>query len=74
MWRGSQAAMLRTGVGSSVQLSSYDSSKRFLLELGMFNNKDSIKVHFTASLLTGFFVCFAMNPVDVAMTRMVCFI
>lgn len=74
LWRGVDAAMVRTGIGSAVQLSSYDLSKRFLLSTGLFevnNGVGNVEVHFGASLITSFFVCLAMNPFDVASTRMV---
>ncbi|KAJ3038975.1 Mitochondrial oxaloacetate carrier protein [Rhizophlyctis rosea] len=74
LWRGADAAMLRAGAGSAVQLSGYDSSKAILLKSGWFGDAEKaqgdVKVHFAASLLTSFFVCLAMNPFDVASTRM----
>jgi solute carrier family 25, member 34/35 len=76
LWRGADAAMVRTGIGSAVQLSTYDQSKRLLLKTGLFddyhgNGAGHLEVHFCASLITSFFVCLAMNPFDVASTRMV---
>lgn len=73
LWRGSEASMMRTGVGSAVQLSSYDFFKSNLLLSGFYNKNDGygdIKLHFSASLITSFFVCLFMNPFDVASTRM----
>ncbi|KAI8837434.1 mitochondrial carrier domain-containing protein [Chytriomyces cf. hyalinus JEL632] len=73
LWRGADAAMIRTGVGSAVQLSTYDASKETLLKSGWFKpaGKDgSISLHFAASAFTSLFVCIAMNPFDVIMTRM----
>jgi solute carrier family 25 protein 34/35 len=70
LWRGSDAAMVRTAVGSGVQLSCYDSTKRWLLQFPYFPH-DSVMTHFSASLLTSVVVCLAMNPFDVIMTRMV---
>ncbi|KAI9331616.1 mitochondrial carrier domain-containing protein [Obelidium mucronatum] len=74
LWRGADASMLRTGVGSAVQLSTYDASKQILLKSGYFskaNGKDGgIILHFAASAFTSLFVCIAMNPFDVVSTRM----
>ncbi len=71
LWRGVDTSMIRTGIGSAVQLSTYDQTKAFLLSTPLFNGLDGMNVHFSASLITSFFVCLAMNPFDVAMTRMV---
>lgn len=70
LWRGSSASMLRTGVGSSVQLPSYEFIKDILISEKLFE-PTAPALHFTASLGTGLIVCTAMNPFDVAMTRMV---
>jgi solute carrier family 25 protein 34/35 len=73
LWRGVDASMMRTGVGSAVQLSSYDVCKSKIFSLGIFDPsspKQQIQLHFSASLLTSFLVCLAMNPFDVASTRM----
>ncbi|KAI9190830.1 mitochondrial carrier domain-containing protein [Polychytrium aggregatum] len=75
LWRGVDAAMIRTGVGSAVQLSSYDINKKFLVRSGWFktardNGEANVWLHFAASAVTSFYVCLAMNPFDVAMTRM----
>lgn len=67
--RGVDASMLRTGVGSSVQLPSYEFIKNALVERQLFD-PSSPALHFVSSLLTGVIVCTAMNPFDVAMTRM----
>jgi hypothetical protein len=76
-------SMARTGVGSAVQLSTYDGTKNYLLNTGWFHlgsqgsgydisktNFRRIELHFCASLITSFFVCIAMNPFDVASVRM----
>ena len=70
LWRGVDAAMARTSVGSAVQLSTYDQTKRFLISTGFYQPQD-LSLHFSASMMTSFFVCLAMNPFDVASTRMV---
>ncbi|KAI8323135.1 mitochondrial oxaloacetate transport protein [Martensiomyces pterosporus] len=72
LYRGMDAAMMRAGAGSSVQLATYDQCKRYiagsLAHYGLDNN--SAKTHFLASMVTGFFVCMVMNPFDVVSTRM----
>ncbi|TPX77332.1 hypothetical protein CcCBS67573_g01396 [Chytriomyces confervae] len=70
---GAQHSYVTGGVGSAVQLSTYDASKETLLKSGWFKpaGKDgSISLHFAASAFTSLFVCIAMNPFDVIMTRM----
>ena len=67
LYHGVDASMLRTAVGSAVQLSVYDSCKKY------FNStmeKDTLQVHFSAAMVTGVFVCLFMNPFDVVSTRM----
>lgn len=72
LWRGADASMMRTGVGSAVQLSSYDFFKQSLSSTGWYDlsRGENVKVHFSASLITSFLVCLFMNPFDVASTRM----
>lgn len=67
-FRGSVPAMVRTGVGSAVQLTSYDYIKKSLIQSGSF--EEGFYVHATSSLLCGILVCSAMNPFDVVTTRM----
>lgn len=71
LWRGADASMLRTGVGSSVQVPSYELFKEILLREEIFTDAKSPKLHIAASFATGLAVCTVMNPFDVAMTRMV---
>lgn len=68
LYRGCDAAMARAGVGSAVQLPTYDYSKRFLKT--RFNMAEGTGLHFAASMICGFLVCCAMNPFDVISTRM----
>ncbi len=68
LYRGVDASMVRTGVGSAVQLSCYDVFKSKIQP--WFSQENALQVHFLASLLTSFFVCIAMNTFDVASTRM----
>ncbi|KAJ2512418.1 Mitochondrial oxaloacetate carrier protein [Coemansia sp. RSA 1939] len=72
LYRGMDAAMMRAGSGSAVQLATYDHCKgyiaRNLAHRGLDGN--SVLTHFLASMVTGFFVCTVMNPFDVVSTRM----
>lgn len=68
LYRGVNAAALRTAVGSGVQLSVYDFTKSKLLNTKYF--EDGPPLYLTTSLIVGFFVCCAMNPLDVVTTRM----
>jgi solute carrier family 25, member 34/35 len=67
LFRGWRAMALRVATGSAVQFSTYDQSKRFILD----NSKliDGVLVYFLSSLISGFFVTVAMNPFDVISTR-----
>ncbi|KAJ1668129.1 Mitochondrial oxaloacetate carrier protein [Coemansia sp. RSA 1813] len=72
LYRGMDAAMMRAGAGSAVQLATYDQCKTYiarnLAHRGLDGN--SAMTHFLASMVTGFFVCTVMNPFDVVSTRM----
>ncbi|RUS35361.1 mitochondrial carrier domain-containing protein [Jimgerdemannia flammicorona] len=68
LYRGIDAAMARAGVGSAVQLPTYDMTKQVLRT--RFGMGDNFSTHFASSLICGFFVCCAMNPFDVISTRM----
>lgn len=68
LWRGCSAAMMRVGVGSAVQLSSYDLSKRVVQRYTQV--QDGILLHFGASLVSSFIVCCFMTPPDVITTRL----
>ena len=67
LFKGANAAMARTAVGSGVQLATYDAMKQFILSTGYV--EDGLSAYFSASLLTSFIACSAMNPFDVVMTR-----
>lgn len=69
LFRGVDAAMLRTGVGSASQLSSYFYIKRWTIQKTGLTDSD-ILVHVFSSLLSGLCVCTTMNPFDVISTRM----
>ncbi|EPQ65141.1 Bgt-831 [Blumeria graminis f. sp. tritici] len=66
--RGINAAMIRTGFGSSVQLPTYFAVKRRLvIHLGMV---DGPALHLSSSTASGFTVCCVMHPTDTIMSRM----
>lgn len=68
LYRGVDAAILRTGAGSSVQLPIYNYAKNTIDRYGIV--EDGPKRHLIASAASGFGVCIVMNPWDVLMTRM----
>jgi len=68
-WRGATTQMLRVGVGSMAQLLTYDYSRHFFLKFDYFNANVSA-LPFASSLIAGFALCLAMNPVDVVATRL----
>eukprot|EP00004_Rigifila_ramosa_P001872 TRINITY_DN11870_c0_g1_i1.p1 TRINITY_DN11870_c0_g1~~TRINITY_DN11870_c0_g1_i1.p1 ORF type:complete len:279 (+),score=47.18 TRINITY_DN11870_c0_g1_i1:250-1086(+) len=69
LFRGVTAAMWRTGVGSAVQLSTFDTLKRFFVERGL-TPQDTLVTDFCASAISGVLVTTAMNPFDVVRTRL----
>ncbi|KAJ1798897.1 Mitochondrial oxaloacetate carrier protein [Coemansia sp. RSA 2399] len=72
LYRGMDAAMMRAGAGSAVQLATYDQCKTYIARNLAHRGLDgtSVMTHFLASMVTGFFVCTVMNPFDVVSTRM----
>ncbi|ELR17603.1 solute carrier family protein [Acanthamoeba castellanii str. Neff] len=68
LMRGADAAALRVGVGSSVQLPLYDNAKSLILATGWLGN--NIYAHVAASLVSGVGLVVAMNPFDVVATRL----
>lgn len=67
LYRGVDAAILRTGAGSSVQLPIYNTAKHFLLDHDLM--KEGTGLHLTASTISGLGVAVVMNPWDVILTR-----
>ncbi|VVT58644.1 uncharacterized protein SAPINGB_P006312 [Magnusiomyces paraingens] len=67
LYRGVDAAILRTGAGSSVQLPIYYHTKKLIEH---YDIPDGPIRHFGASAASGLGVCIVMNPWDVLMTRM----
>lgn len=68
LYRGADAAMMRAGVGSAVQMPTYMIGKDILIN--KFGMPDAVSTHFATSMFTGVLVCLAMNPFDVISTRM----
>lgn len=64
LWHGAPSAALRTGIGSAVQLASYDAFK-----LGA-GQEASWKLKCSGAMVSGVLTALAMNPFDVIMTRM----
>ncbi|KAG6817923.1 hypothetical protein H0H87_012391 [Tephrocybe sp. NHM501043] len=67
--RGIDAAILRTSMGSSVQLPSYNFTKTQLVKNGILP-ADSTWTFLLSSTISGMCVCLAMQPADTALTRM----
>lgn len=68
LYRGVDAAILRTGAGSSVQLPIYNWAKTVVAKYDLVD--DGPGRHLIASAASGLGVCVVMNPWDVLMTRM----
>lgn len=69
LWRGVSATVLRTGVGSAVQLSTFDGFKLLFIDAGV-AQKDSTMLHLLSSFCSGLLVTIVMNPLDVVRTRL----
>ncbi|KAI9512876.1 oxaloacetate carrier [Russula earlei] len=67
--RGVDAAMLRTSMGSSVQLPTYNWTKNQLVSRGILP-ADSIWTYLASSSVSGVCVLIMMQPADTALTRM----
>ncbi|KAJ1514545.1 Mitochondrial oxaloacetate carrier protein [Coelomomyces lativittatus] len=70
LWKGVSGSMLRTGVGSTAQLSSYEALKRYYIDPTKSSSENQVKAHLQASLITGLIVTLCMNPFDVVTTRL----
>ncbi|KAK7058471.1 Mitochondrial oxaloacetate carrier protein [Paramarasmius palmivorus] len=66
--RGIDAAILRTSMGSSVQLPSYNFTKTQLVKHGILP-EGSTWTFLASSTVSGACVCLAMQPADTALTR-----
>lgn len=71
LWRGVMPTMGRAMVVNMAQLATYSQAKeQLILQCGMV---DGIKMHFVASMISGFVTTAASMPVDLAKTRLVYF-
>lgn len=68
LFRGMDAAILRTGLGSAAQLPIYNYAKSFLVRNKIVDD-NSVGLHFLASSAAGLGVAIVMNPGDVVLTR-----
>ncbi|KAF9785776.1 mitochondrial carrier [Thelephora terrestris] len=68
IFRGMDAAILRTAMGSSVQLPSYNWTKTQLVSRGILPS-DSALTFLASSSVSGICVCVVMQPADTALTR-----
>lgn len=69
LFRGSGSAVMRTSVGSAVQLPVYNMCKDYFSNNFSFLKKDSKQLYLLSSFITGICVAVAMNPFDVVLTR-----
>lgn len=69
LFRGTDAAILRTGAGSAAQLPLYNWSKKYLLDHRVVAD-GTISLHFLSSCVAGLGVAIVMNPWDVVLTRL----
>lgn len=67
LFRGVDAAILRTGAGSAAQLPLYNFTKHEMMKSGYFGTGPAL--HLSASVVAGFGVGIVMNPWDVILTR-----
>ncbi|KAG0674609.1 Mitochondrial oxaloacetate carrier protein [Pichia californica] len=67
LFRGVDAAILRTGAGSAAQLPLYNFTKYEMMKTDLFG--EGAALHLSASIVAGFGVGIVMNPWDVILTR-----
>ncbi|XP_076657298.1 mitochondrial 2-oxoglutarate/malate carrier protein [Halictus rubicundus] len=67
LWRGSVATMGRAVVVNISQLATYSQAKFFIAS--KLQMEDGLKLHFLASMLSGFLTTFNSMPFDIAKTR-----
>lgn len=67
LFRGVDAAILRTGSGSAAQLPLYNFTKHEMMKSDLFGTGPAL--HLSASVVAGFGVGIVMNPWDVILTR-----
>lgn len=69
LFRGTDAAVLRTGAGSAAQLPVYNLTKNYLLKHRLLAD-GLIGLHFASLAMAGLGVAIVMNPWDVVLTRL----
>lgn len=69
LFRGTDAAVLRTGAGSAAQLPVYNLTKNYLLKHHILQD-GTLGLHFASSSMAGLGVAIVMNPWDVVLTRL----
>ena len=67
LYRGITPTVQRATVLTAAQISSYDHIKHILLRRRIMG--EGMALHLTASFIAGFITAFAVNPMDVAKTR-----
>jgi len=70
LWQGLSGAAMRSVVGSSVQLATFESSKRALVQNGVLAADNRLGLTVGASLLSGLVLTTAMEPFDTVTTRL----
>lgn len=68
LWRGSLPTVGRAMVVNMTQLASYSQFKNYFLT-SSFQMEEGIKLHFVASMLSGFLTTITSMPLDIAKTR-----
>ncbi|KAH3676075.1 hypothetical protein WICMUC_002372 [Wickerhamomyces mucosus] len=69
LFKGVDAAIIRTGMGSSVQLPIYNATKSFIINNNLISDPSSPQLHLISSTMSGIGVGIVMNPGDVILTR-----
>jgi solute carrier family 25 protein 14/30 len=70
LYKGATPNVVRAAMLTSMQLSTYDQSKRTMLRSGYF--QDNPLTHIIASLFSGLLTTTAVNPADIIKTRIMC--
>ena len=70
LWRGADAAMTRTMIGSATQLTTYNFSKDLIRKSGVVRADAPWLVEAGGAMLSGVAVAITMNPFDVISTRL----
>ena len=70
LWRGADASMLRTGIGSATQLTTYAFSKNLFARSGLVSPDSRMLIEMGGAMISGAVVAVVMNPFDVISTRL----